>query len=74
MLSTGSYILGPGLAIRVLCTEQPYIENDFAGTKSILKTIVNYHEACKKVSVGLNLFLRFCLLLMGAVNESTLSF
>ena len=42
--------LGPGLAIRVICAEDAYKEKDFAETQVILKTILDYANAIKKVS------------------------
>ncbi len=41
--------LGPGLAIRVICAEEPYREKDFAETQIILKNIIDYANAVKKV-------------------------
>ena len=40
---------GPGLAIRVICAEEPFMEKDFAETNNMLKTIVDYSNAIKKV-------------------------
>lgn len=40
---------GPGLAVRVICAEEPYMEKDFAETSLILKLIVDYSNAVKKV-------------------------
>ena len=40
---------GPGLAIRVICAEDSYREKDFAETQVILKTILDYANAIKKV-------------------------
>jgi len=40
---------GPGLAIRVICAEEPYMEKDFAETSNMLKTIVDFSNAVKKV-------------------------
>lgn len=39
---------GPGLAIRVICADEPYMEKDFAETSNMLKTIVDYSNAVKK--------------------------
>ena len=44
------YITGPGLAIRVICAEEPYMEKDFAETMIILRIICDYSNAVKKVS------------------------
>ena len=46
----GFFLEGPGLAIRVLCAEEPYMDKSFAETKILLKMIVNYAESCKKVN------------------------
>lgn len=45
--------LGPGLAIRVICAEEPYMEKDFAETGIILRIIVDFENAIKKVSFRL---------------------
>jgi GMP synthase (glutamine-hydrolysing) len=39
---------GPGLAIRILCAETPYAQNDFCETQTILKHIVSYHTSKTK--------------------------
>ncbi|CAG0916137.1 unnamed protein product [Notodromas monacha] len=36
---------GPGLAIRVLCANEPYIGKDFAETQVLIKVICNYAKA-----------------------------
>ena len=41
---------GPGLAIRVICGDVPYSKDDYADTKLILTTIVNYSESLARVS------------------------
>jgi len=41
--------VGPGLAIRVICADEPYMEKDFAETSNMLKTVVDYSNAVKKV-------------------------
>ena len=43
------YPLGPGLAIRVLCADEPFICNDFAETNTKLGFIVDYANATNKV-------------------------
>ena len=40
---------GPGLAIRVICAEEPYMERDFAETGIILRIIADFSNAVKKV-------------------------
>jgi len=43
-------VVGPGLAIRVLCAEEPYMCKDFAETAVVIKFIADYAEASKTVS------------------------
>ncbi|KAK2157925.1 hypothetical protein LSH36_181g02015 [Paralvinella palmiformis] len=38
---------GPGLAIRVLCAEQPYMERDFTETSALLKILTDFSNAVK---------------------------
>lgn len=45
---------GPGLAIRVICAEEPYMEKDFAETGIILRIIVDFENAIKKPSTLLS--------------------
>lgn len=45
---------GPGLAIRVLCAEEPYIEKDFSETQVVVKVIVDYQNKMKKNHALLN--------------------
>lgn len=39
---------GPGLAIRVLCADEPYMERDFSETQVILKVVVDYATSVQK--------------------------
>ncbi|RWS28159.1 GMP synthase-like protein, partial [Leptotrombidium deliense] len=39
---------GPGLAVRVICAEEPFIEKDFSETSVLVKVIVNYANNLKK--------------------------
>ncbi|KAJ8022220.1 GMP synthase [glutamine-hydrolyzing] [Holothuria leucospilota] len=39
---------GPGLAIRVICAEEPYIEKDFGETNVLLKILADYANADKR--------------------------
>jgi GMP synthase (glutamine-hydrolysing) len=41
--------LGPGLAIRVICGEEPYQGNDFSETNIVLGQIVDYAASVLKV-------------------------
>ncbi|GAB1605172.1 GMP synthase [glutamine-hydrolyzing]-like [Argonauta hians] len=38
---------GPGLAIRVICAEDRFMERDFDETNQLLKIIINFHTAMK---------------------------
>jgi GMP synthase (glutamine-hydrolysing) len=42
---------GPGLAMRVLCAEEPYIEKDFSESQVIVKIIVEYSQMLQKVGL-----------------------
>jgi len=43
--------LGPGLAIRVLCTREPFMDDDFGTTNTFLATLSTFY--------GSNLVVRF---------------
>ncbi|XP_021947772.1 GMP synthase [glutamine-hydrolyzing] [Folsomia candida] len=45
---------GPGLAIRVLCALEPYMESDFAETQVLVRLIVEYHSMVQKSHALLN--------------------
>jgi len=45
---------GPGLAIRILCAVQPYIEKDFAETQVLCRLVVKFHEMVAKEHALLN--------------------
>lgn len=45
---------GPGLAIRVLCAEEPFMENDFSETQVLVKIIVEFHQMLQKKHALLN--------------------
>ena len=45
---------GPGLAIRVLCAEEPCMEQDFSETQVLVKIIVGYSQMVKKNHALLN--------------------
>ena len=42
---------GPGLAIRIICGDEPYQGSDFAETNIILGQIVDFVTAIKKVCI-----------------------
>ena len=46
---------GPGLAIRVICADEPYICKDFAETNNILKIITDFSASVKKVGIRASL-------------------
>ncbi|XP_054744988.1 GMP synthase [glutamine-hydrolyzing] [Anastrepha obliqua] len=39
---------GPGLAIRILCAEEPFLEKDYSETQVIAKVIVDFHSKLQK--------------------------
>lgn len=45
------FSLGPGLAIRVICAEEPYICKDFPETNNILKIVADFSASVKKVVI-----------------------
>ncbi|XP_014276827.1 GMP synthase [glutamine-hydrolyzing] isoform X1 [Halyomorpha halys] len=45
---------GPGLAIRVLCGDEPYLERDFSETQVLVKIIVEYDQMLQKNHALLN--------------------
>jgi len=45
---------GPGLAIRILCATQPYMEKDFAETQVLCRLVVKFHEMVAKEHALLN--------------------
>ncbi|XP_037907493.1 GMP synthase [glutamine-hydrolyzing] [Hermetia illucens] len=45
---------GPGLAIRILCAEEPFIEKDFSETQVIARVIVDYKNKSQKNHALLN--------------------
>ena len=47
------FILGPGLAIRVICAEEPFMCKDFPETAVLLKFITDFAQASKTVSLVL---------------------
>jgi len=49
-LLSALFFLGPGLAIRVICAEEPFVCKDFAETNNILKIITDFSASVKKVS------------------------
>lgn len=45
---------GPGLAIRILCAEEPYMERDFSETQVLVKIIVEFDQMLQKKHALLN--------------------
>jgi GMP synthase (glutamine-hydrolysing) len=39
---------GPGLAVRIICAEEPYMEKDFSETCVLVKVIVNYSNSLQR--------------------------
>ena len=44
---------GPGLAVRTICAEEPYMQKDFNETAVLIKQIVNYNNALAKQHAAL---------------------
>ncbi len=42
---------GPGLAVRILCANEAYVERDFLETTSLIKMIAGYQTMSQKVSL-----------------------
>ena len=42
---------GPGLAIRIICQEDPYLEKDFPETQVLCRLVVNYRDMVARVSM-----------------------
>ncbi|KAF0769512.1 GMP synthase [Aphis craccivora] len=45
---------GPGLAIRILCGEEPFIDKDFSETQVVVKIVVEYNDMVLKSHALLN--------------------
>ncbi|CAG9767416.1 unnamed protein product [Ceutorhynchus assimilis] len=45
---------GPGLAIRVLCAEEPYMERDYSETQVLVKILVEFEQMLQKKHALLN--------------------
>lgn len=45
---------GPGLAIRILCAEEPYMERDFSETQVLVKIMVEFDQMLQKKHALLN--------------------
>lgn len=40
---------GPGIAVRIICAEEPFMEKDFAETQVLVKVIVTYSYSLQRV-------------------------
>lgn len=63
--SLSCFPVGPGLSIRVICAEEPYVCKDFAETNNILKIVTDFSASVKKVSKLDN---KTCFLLTFLIN------
>ncbi|KAL7305490.1 hypothetical protein TKK_0002227 [Trichogramma kaykai] len=45
---------GPGLAIRIICAEEPYMDKDFSETRVLVKIIAEYEQMLQKKHALLN--------------------
>jgi GMP synthase (glutamine-hydrolysing) len=52
---------GPGLAIRILCGEEPFIDKDFSETQVVVKIVVEYNDMVLKVNF---IFIYVCVYVM----------
>lgn len=50
-------IVGPGLSIRVICAEEPYMCKDFAETSVLLKFLLDFSNSVKTVSAWILLLI-----------------
>ena len=48
---------GPGLAIRVICAMEPFIDNDFNNTQLTLKVLAEYSSYLTKVCIFLKIYI-----------------
>lgn len=67
-------VAGPGLAIRVICADEPYICKDFAETNNILKIITDFSASVKKVCVRTSLNLAYFVAELLTLTLNNLSF
>ena len=51
---------GPGIAVRILCIDEPYMEKDFSETSVLVRVIVNYFNSLQRVRI--DTFLKHVLL------------
>ncbi|UXI19383.1 H/ACA ribonucleoprotein complex subunit 3 [Sarcoptes scabiei] len=51
---------GPGLAVRILCADEPFIEKDFSETSVLLKVIVNYATSLQRKHSMINRIYNSC--------------
>ena len=40
---------GPGLSIRILCADEPWMDKDFSETQVLVKIIVEYNQMLQRV-------------------------
>lgn len=45
---------GPGLAVRVICSEEPYMEKDFSETSVLVKVVIDYANSVQKKHALIN--------------------
>lgn len=66
---------GPGLAVRVICADEPFIEKDFSETSVLVKVIVNYSNSLQRVLICINcqmieIVIKFCIFLFRNTHSS----
>ena len=67
---------GPGLAVRVICAEEPYMDKDFMETACLIKTAVNFNasvaKVCFKTENHLSHILTNCLIFFSSLQKHAL--
>ena len=58
---------GPGLAVRILCADQPYMEKDFSETQVLLKIVLSYSTSLQRKHAMIGT-------IQGACDENDLKF
>ncbi len=47
------YCVGPGLAIRVICQSEAFIQQDFANTNSVLNLLISFQQSYHAAAPGI---------------------
>ena len=63
---------GPGLAIRVICADEPYMCSDFSLTQTMLRIIASYSHSINKPHAFLQVSFLVLVIIFSPVNFSLL--